>query len=302
MSTLFFILNTISLFILAQCIFVYALVRYLKPAYKSTKKIIFLLLLFIVTLAYIVMDFTDITSDILGGTILLRCIDYVGCVLLFLCWIFIFTTNNTIQKCIVTISSLEIIIDIIISIYYMADDYTIDPKMQFFWLISSLIFLLAKILFVIIAFKQKDLNRISDIISAMFLLFIISGYYEDILISLGRESALYVYIITVCSIILSGMSMLYELTFNTLFPLVSQDQSRLFSFIRETYNISNRENEIMQLLYKHFTEKEISEMLHISISTVKTHKKNIYMKLNVTSKNELLHLINSIHSQSIKYD
>lgn len=302
MSTLFFVLNTISLFTLVQCIFIYAIVRYLKPTYKSTKKIIFLLLLLIVTLAYIIMDFTDITGDILGGTILLRCIDYIGCVLLFLCWIFIFTTNGTIRKYILMISSLEIIIDIIISIYYMTDDYTIDPKIQFFWLISSSIFLLAKILFVITAFKHKERNRISDIISAMFLLFIVSGYYEDILISLGREYALYAYIITILAIILTGILILYELTFNTLFPLISQDQSRLFSYIKETYGISERENEVMQLLFNHFTEKEISETLHISISTVKTHKRNIYMKLNVTSKNELLHLINSMRSQPIKHN
>lgn len=46
-------------------------------------------------------------------------------------------------------------------------------------------------------------------------------------------------------------------------------------------NITKRELEILQLVVREFTTKEISEQLTISINTIDTHRKNIMKKLNV---------------------
>ncbi|MGB0895721.1 MAG: response regulator [Flavobacteriaceae bacterium] len=46
-------------------------------------------------------------------------------------------------------------------------------------------------------------------------------------------------------------------------------------------NITKRELEILQLVVKEFTTKEISEQLTISVNTIDTHRKNIMKKLNV---------------------
>lgn len=46
-------------------------------------------------------------------------------------------------------------------------------------------------------------------------------------------------------------------------------------------NITKRELEILQLVVKEFTTKEISEQLTISINTIDTHRKNIMRKLEV---------------------
>ncbi len=46
-------------------------------------------------------------------------------------------------------------------------------------------------------------------------------------------------------------------------------------------NITKRELEILQLVVKEYTTKEISEQLTISINTIDTHRKNIMKKLNV---------------------
>ncbi|MGB1268432.1 MAG: response regulator [Flavobacteriaceae bacterium] len=46
-------------------------------------------------------------------------------------------------------------------------------------------------------------------------------------------------------------------------------------------NITKRELEILQLVVKEFTTKEISEQLTISINTIDTHRKNIMKKLKV---------------------
>jgi LuxR family maltose regulon positive regulatory protein len=50
--------------------------------------------------------------------------------------------------------------------------------------------------------------------------------------------------------------------------------------------ISKREIEILSLLAKRMSNKEISEELYISYETVKRHTKNIYQKLNVSTRQE----------------
>jgi DNA-binding CsgD family transcriptional regulator len=60
--------------------------------------------------------------------------------------------------------------------------------------------------------------------------------------------------------------------------------------------ISAREQEIVNLLLKGKSNKEIEDTLFISLSTVKTHVYNIYKKLKVKNRVELLRLI----QQSVK--
>ena len=52
-------------------------------------------------------------------------------------------------------------------------------------------------------------------------------------------------------------------------------------------NITERENEILQLLIKGLSYKEIASSIFISIETLNSHIKNIYRKLNVHSRSEL---------------
>ncbi|MPN27909.1 Transcriptional regulatory protein DegU [bioreactor metagenome] len=64
---------------------------------------------------------------------------------------------------------------------------------------------------------------------------------------------------------------------------------------KETLYISQlteRENEIVALLLKGRTYKMIADEMYLSENTIKTHIKNIYSKLNVNSKTELIKLIN----------
>jgi DNA-binding NarL/FixJ family response regulator len=55
----------------------------------------------------------------------------------------------------------------------------------------------------------------------------------------------------------------------------------------ETGGITERELEIIKLLVSGKRPKEIADILHISIFTVNTHKKNIYKKLGITHFYEL---------------
>lgn len=51
-------------------------------------------------------------------------------------------------------------------------------------------------------------------------------------------------------------------------------------------NLSAREEEILKLLTQGFLYKEIADLLHISLDTVRTHIRRIYQKLQVRSRTE----------------
>ena len=48
--------------------------------------------------------------------------------------------------------------------------------------------------------------------------------------------------------------------------------------------LTNREQEVMQMMIKGYNNPEISEKLCISIHTAKAHVSSIYEKLNVTNR------------------
>ena len=52
--------------------------------------------------------------------------------------------------------------------------------------------------------------------------------------------------------------------------------------------LSRRENEILELLAKGFRYKEIAVKLYVSVETVRTHIHNIYVKLQVNSRQDAL--------------
>jgi DNA-binding CsgD family transcriptional regulator len=64
----------------------------------------------------------------------------------------------------------------------------------------------------------------------------------------------------------------------------------LDSLVRE-HKISKREREIMELILEGKSNKEIEEQLFISFNTVKNHIYNLYQKLGVKSRGQLMHLV-----------
>lgn len=65
------------------------------------------------------------------------------------------------------------------------------------------------------------------------------------------------------------------------------EMKRLFT----KYKISCREKEIIGLILKGKSNKDIEDKLFISLKTVKSHIYNIYQKLGVKNRLELIHLI-----------
>lgn len=71
--------------------------------------------------------------------------------------------------------------------------------------------------------------------------------------------------------------------------------SILDEFLENTKELSPAERSVFDLYVKGHTAKEIAEILCLSINTIKTHNKRIYMKLNVASRDELLLYINMLN-------
>ncbi len=56
--------------------------------------------------------------------------------------------------------------------------------------------------------------------------------------------------------------------------------------IHATEGLSNRELDILKLIAYDLSSQEIADKLFISLNTVKTHLKNIYLKLEVDSRSK----------------
>jgi len=75
-------------------------------------------------------------------------------------------------------------------------------------------------------------------------------------------------------------------------PMTPSIAKRVLNFFNESgkktveYNLTTREKEILQELTNGLSYKKIAETLFISLDTVRSHIKNIYHKLHVSSKSE----------------
>ena len=57
--------------------------------------------------------------------------------------------------------------------------------------------------------------------------------------------------------------------------------------------LTRQEQNILNLLLEDKSNKEIADILFVSLSTVKTHINNIYRKLNIQNRNEAKSLFNN---------
>lgn len=64
-------------------------------------------------------------------------------------------------------------------------------------------------------------------------------------------------------------------------------------YISQKYRLTEREREVMMLAYGGMTNPDIAQELFISKNTVKRHMYNIFEKLHVSTRVELVHMINS---------
>lgn len=87
-------------------------------------------------------------------------------------------------------------------------------------------------------------------------------------------------------------------------PEIRTEEETL-DWVARTCRLTEREREVLVLAYQGLSNPDIAEALYISRHTVKRHMHNIFEKLNVSTRMELAHLIQSQmqpdHHSSLKY-
>jgi DNA-binding CsgD family transcriptional regulator len=84
---------------------------------------------------------------------------------------------------------------------------------------------------------------------------------------------------------------------DTIFASPGNDLQR--DFLEKTFDITQREHEIIEYVLMGRHNRDISEILHISEFTVKTHLRNIFEKLQVESRTQLIAKIMGINKDLI---
>ncbi len=74
----------------------------------------------------------------------------------------------------------------------------------------------------------------------------------------------------------------------TLSRLLPEDEKENIDLFLGKYDLTEREREIVHLVFNGYTNSEISKHLFLSVNTVKKHLNNIFQKMGVSSRNKLI--------------
>lgn len=78
---------------------------------------------------------------------------------------------------------------------------------------------------------------------------------------------------------------------------VTEDELRENPVYRTQYKLTDREIDVTVLLLAGYNSTDIAKILTLSVNTVKTHLKNLYAKMGVHNRRELIGLLNEIEGE-----
>lgn len=133
---------------------------------------------------------------------------------------------------------------------------------------------------------------VNSIWNAILVLMLMSGKLSPQMESAVDPTPIMIFLINLLTIIL-----VYREDFSAMFqPPKKGAETGSRDFIMNTvaqeHGLTLREREVMELAYDGMTNPEIAEQLTISKYTVKRHMHNLFEKLDVSTRMELIHLIN----------
>jgi DNA-binding CsgD family transcriptional regulator len=141
---------------------------------------------------------------------------------------------------------------------------------------------------------QKDLKNNKSALKSIraFGWFNLVGYVAFFASSALSES-LGLYISTSALLFLNAVPIVWLNKFfaRDFMKLSPNENLQFLDVALQNYQISNREREIMELILQGKSNKEIEDVLFISYNTVKNHIYNMYQKLGVKSRGQLIHFI-----------
>ena len=177
--------------------------------------------------------------------------------------------------------------------------FAVVPKLSIYIVYLAYIFLSITVLYsmcIVLVHKKKDgvgkfkkiericvLATISIVPALLFIDFF--GFYIPFLRDYFKNSF---NVLPVYYIFLNFLFIIINI-----YKLINSEQNNKFQIDLtkcDNYNISKRERDVLELLIKGISYKEIGETLFIALPTVKTHATKIYQKTGVKNRIELVHL------------
>jgi DNA-binding CsgD family transcriptional regulator len=156
--------------------------------------------------------------------------------------------------------------------------------------------------------KNKDRNKQDRnyfiIVNTMILLSLCWGYLDDIVLvfyPFGEMFAeLYPFNLNTLIYLLFNLWTALYLYKNNYF-IASSDHDKAISDagtytideIANRFNLTKREKELIELVYRGYSNPEISARLNITTGTVKRHIQNIFKKMDIKNRYELIYIIKS---------
>lgn len=138
---------------------------------------------------------------------------------------------------------------------------------------------------------RKLSERFTRLVVIITLIFILVSLVEILhceLFPILKYLSLPIPLSPLCYLILNIIFIIPVIRDLLLKPTISDFQNRMDL---QQYQITNREKEIINLLVQGMQNKEISQRLWISESTVKTHIQNIYKKLGIQNRVQLVNFL-----------
>lgn len=194
--------------------------------------------------------------------------------------------------------------------FLMDDYYFTEPGLErniavAFEIITAVLLTSITIWHLIKGLSEMLQKKIRQLVTCISVLIMLNGTWNAVLViclMVGKVTAQKAVMdptsLMIFTINLLTIYLVYQEDFSALFhiekhqePEADNTESRL-NFIAETHGLTQREREVLELAYSGMTNPEIADMLDISKYTVKRHMHNLFEKLDISTRMELVHLVN----------
>lgn len=325
-----FILYIIAILISFVCLVFIGLIFVRKTDRRNDTYIMaraFAIIVMLTDLLYFIFYYREVVQEKYELGALFRVTDYSLCTALFLCWFFVLgnmLSNDSHSKVIkagVVLSIVRFAVSVIIAVAFMGDYYNIEDEIiRSTWSVTEGAFILITAILIIyccICIISESISRLRKgyvtICSSLLLLWSIEQGIIDVGLFMGKYgvsawlvevpdftgAVMFLLNLATCVFVFKeDFSPLFLNDINKVNESENEERSNMdlsskLDAVAAIHKLTVREREVLELMYKGFTNPEIGEQLYISINTVKKHTHNVFEKLDVGNRMEVVYLINA---------
>lgn len=320
-----FILYSIALLVSLVCLVFIALIFVRKKdrgneVYIAARR--FAVIVMMTDILYFIFYYREVVQNKYALAFPFRIVDYVLCISVFLCWILILNRlasskpHKVAIKLGLALCGVRLVASVFITSFYMGSYYSIEnPLVRQAWTSLEIIFIVLTDIIITYSTIRVIMENISStrkqyaiVCTALLLIWSMCQGIVDVGLFSGKYG-MSAWLLetpdftgaTFFFINLATCIFVFKEDFSPLF--LSENDSHnnntrdsldsKLDAIASNHKLTVREREIMALIYQGMTNPDISEELFISINTVKKHTHNLFEKLDVTNRMEVVYMINS---------